>query len=250
MRSIVANGSEDSDEGEVFINEDDTIHEYDIDEEVLPDRDDDMESDGNPEEEEVQGAVSSIYRFQRHTAAYNPVDQFLVATGGKDENFFGRLITLMQYLSFKSCLMFLVGVGFVRIWHTETVTSEAFSHDGQLLASGGFDGLVKAWDVASGHNYHQDSLTCMATTADSTIAITGAQNGSLHMVNLSSGQVGSSLVGHTLSIECISISPRNYGTDGAMAVRSKSDRSGGMDQKLIIWELQRSLLVASVNMTN
>ena len=34
--------------------------------------------------------------------------------------------------------------------HTETVTSVAFSHDGQLLASGGFDGLVKVWEVASG----------------------------------------------------------------------------------------------------
>ena len=77
-------GGEDSDEGEVFINEDDIIHEYDVDEEgflslslspartglysiicihfsliviflavkfvVLPDQDDDMEPDDNPGE--------------------------------------------------------------------------------------------------------------------------------------------------------------------------------------------------------
>lgn len=30
------------------------------------------------------------------------------------------------------------------------MTSVAFSHDGQLLASGDYDGLVKVWDVASG----------------------------------------------------------------------------------------------------
>jgi WD40 repeat protein len=34
--------------------------------------------------------------------------------------------------------------------HANTVTSVAFSHDGQLLASANYDGSVKVWDAASG----------------------------------------------------------------------------------------------------
>ena len=32
--------------------------------------------------------------------------------------------------------------------HTDSVSSLAFSSDGQLLASGSFDGLVKIWDMS------------------------------------------------------------------------------------------------------
>lgn len=34
--------------------------------------------------------------------------------------------------------------------HKDSVTSLAFSTDGQLLASGGFDGIVQIWDTSSG----------------------------------------------------------------------------------------------------
>lgn len=34
--------------------------------------------------------------------------------------------------------------------HQDTVSTVAFSFDGQLLATGGFDGLIHVWDASSG----------------------------------------------------------------------------------------------------
>ncbi|KAF9590262.1 hypothetical protein IFM89_032040 [Coptis chinensis] len=34
--------------------------------------------------------------------------------------------------------------------HRDAVTCLAFSSDGKLLASGGFDGLIQVWDITSG----------------------------------------------------------------------------------------------------
>lgn len=34
--------------------------------------------------------------------------------------------------------------------HTDSIASLAFSHDGQLLASGGLDGIVNIWDSSTG----------------------------------------------------------------------------------------------------
>ena len=35
--------------------------------------------------------------------------------------------------------------------HKDSVSSLAFSTDGQLLASGSFDGLIQVWDISSGN---------------------------------------------------------------------------------------------------
>lgn len=40
------------------------------------------------------------------------------------------------------------------IGHTETLSSLAFSYDGQLLASGSLDGAIKIWDVSSSSLKH------------------------------------------------------------------------------------------------
>lgn len=34
--------------------------------------------------------------------------------------------------------------------HTDSVAALSFSHDGQLLASGGLDGIVNIWDSSTG----------------------------------------------------------------------------------------------------
>lgn len=40
-----------------------------------------------------------------------------------------------------------------------------------------------------GHPYHTDGLTCLSITSDSTIAITGSKDGSVHLVNITIGRV-------------------------------------------------------------
>lgn len=40
-----------------------------------------------------------------------------------------------------------------------------------------------------GHPYHTDGLTCLTISSDSTLAITGAKDSSVHIVNIASGKV-------------------------------------------------------------
>ncbi|KAK3230334.1 hypothetical protein Dsin_002215 [Dipteronia sinensis] len=72
-------------------------------------------------------------------------------------------------------------------------------------------------------------VTCLAISSDSTLALTGSKDGSVHTVNITTGKVVRSLVSHTDSIECIEFAPSPPWA-----------ATGSMDQKLIIWDLQHS----------
>ncbi|XP_021300089.1 angio-associated migratory cell protein [Herrania umbratica] len=307
-------GHEDDEKGEVFLDESDIIHEVDVDEEDLPDADDD-------DAEIAEEPDDSIHIFTGHTGelyavACSPTDPVLVATGGGDDRGF---LWKIGHADWASELQ----------GHTDSVSSLAFSNDGQLLASGGFDGLVKIWDtsgnlkctlegpgggiewvrwhpkghlilagsedctvwmwnadnghclnvfsghgasvtcgdftpdgktictgsddatlriwnprrvesihVVRGHPYHSEGLTCLSISSDSTFAVTGSKDGSVHVVNITTGKVvsswpaqSSSTEGDPESIECVSFSP-NF----PWAV------SGGMDGNLTIWDVQHSSL--------
>ncbi|MBA0615934.1 hypothetical protein Godav_016038 [Gossypium davidsonii] len=315
---------EDEEQGEVFFDESDIIDEIDVDEEDLPDAEDDI----------VEDSDDSIHIFTGHTGelyavACSPTDPVLVATGGGDDKGFLWKIghadwasELQGHTDSVSSLAFshdgqLLASG----GHTDSVSSLAFSHDGQLLASGGFDGLVKVWDtsgnlkstlegpgggieqwirwhpkghlilagsedctvwmwnadngsclnVFSGHgasvtcgDFTPDGktictgsedatlriwnprsgesihvvrgLTCLSISSDSTFAVTGSKDGSVHVVNITTGKVASSWASQTSStegdpesIECVSFAPKF-----PWAV------SGGMDRNLTIWDLQNS----------
>ncbi|RRT52050.1 hypothetical protein B296_00029121 [Ensete ventricosum] len=130
------------------------------------------------------------------------------------------------------------GVGFGRryryplVWsfhcagHQDTVSTVTFSFDGQLLATGGFDGHIHVWDASSG------SLKC---------TLEGSGDGF---------EVISSLIAHSNSVECIGLTPSLFhckqlccwGLRDAIYSTCSSPwaATGSMDQKLIIWDLQRS----------
>ncbi|XP_073316957.1 uncharacterized protein [Primulina huaijiensis] len=133
----VASPVHDEGQGEDFLDESDIINEYDVDEEELPDADDEGGSDG---EEDV--VDDSIHIFTGHTgelytAACSPTDPTLVATGGGDDKGFLWKINQGDW-------------SFALEGHQDSVSCLAFSLDGKLLASGGLDGVVKIWDTASG----------------------------------------------------------------------------------------------------
>ncbi|GJN40652.1 hypothetical protein PR202_gb29901 [Eleusine coracana subsp. coracana] len=104
----------------------------------------------------------------------------------------------------------------------------------KLICTGSEDASLRIWDprtaqsrhVIRGHGYHTDGLTCLSVTLDSQTIVSGSKDNSVHIVNVNSGQVVGSLVGHTNSVECIGISP-SYNWVA----------TGSMDQKLIIWDL-------------
>lgn len=121
--------------------------------------------------------------------------------------------------------------------HGSSVACGDFTPDGKTICTGSDDATLRIWNpktgenihVIRGHPYHTEGLTCLTISADSTLALTGSKDGSVHMVNIITGKVVSSLVSHTDSIECIGFSRS-----------SPWAATGSMDQKLIIWDLQHS----------
>ncbi|XP_061344121.1 uncharacterized protein LOC133290078 [Gastrolobium bilobum] len=298
---------EDDNDDEVFLDESDIIHEVSMDYEDLPDADDDSETEHEEHDDD------SMHIFTGHTGelysvACSPTDVALVATGGGDDRGFLWKIGQGDWASE------LQG-------HKDSVSSLAFSYDGQFLASGSLDGIVQVWDasgnlkgalegpgggiewlrwhprghillagsedstvwmwnadkgsflnmfsghggsvtcgdftpdgkiictgsddaslriwnpktgenihVVRGHPYHAEGLTCLAINSTSTLALTGSKDGSVHIVNITSGKVINTLASHSDSIECVGFAP----SDSWAAV-------GGMDQKLVIWDIEHSL---------
>ncbi|RVW59839.1 Angio-associated migratory cell protein [Vitis vinifera] len=161
-----AHHDEDEDQGDVFIDENDVVQEITVDDEDLPDvegEDDDAEDFEEADDsmhiftghtalwvyawtwyiaEGVSLAMSEIPHHAKvgkitselYTVACSPMDARLVATGGGDDKGFIWKI-------FDGDWAFELG---------DSVCSLDFSADGQLLASGSFDGFVKIWDASSG----------------------------------------------------------------------------------------------------
>lgn len=42
---------------------------------------------------------------------------------------------------------------------------------------------------SAGHPYHTEGLTCLTITSDSTLALTGSKDSSVHIVNITTGRV-------------------------------------------------------------
>ncbi|KAK4279915.1 hypothetical protein QN277_011614 [Acacia crassicarpa] len=84
--------------------------------------------------------------------------------------------------------------------------------------------------VVCGRPYHTEGLTCKSISSSSSLAVTGSKDGSVHMVNISTGRVVSSLVSHSDSIECVGFAP----SDSWVAV-------GSLDNRLAIWDIEHSL---------
>ncbi|KAL5708397.1 hypothetical protein ACHQM5_019196 [Ranunculus cassubicifolius] len=120
--------------------------------------------------------------------------------------------------------------------HGSSVTCGDFTPDGKTICTGSDDASLRIWDPkegtnkeVKGHYYHREGLTCMAITKDSARAITGSKDGSVHMVNITTGKVISSLTGHTDSVECV-----------GLCQSFPWAATGSMDNKLLIWDLNYS----------
>ncbi|XP_020231713.1 angio-associated migratory cell protein [Cajanus cajan] len=300
---------DEDDNGEVFLDASDIVHEVAMDNEDLPEADDDSEL-----EDEDDGDF--VHKFTAHTGelysvACSPTDVALVATGGGDDKGF----------------LWKIGQGdwaFELQGHEDSVSSLAFSYDGQRLASGSLDGTIKVWDVSrnfeginlegpggsiewlrwhprghlllagsddfsiwmwntdtaaflntfighgnsvtcgdftpdgklictgsddatlrvwnprsgesihvvQGHPYHTEGLTCLTINSTSTLALSGSKDGSVHIVNITTGNVvdNNALASHSDSIECVGFAP-----SGSWAA------VGGMDKNLIIWDIEHLL---------
>ncbi|RVW43940.1 Angio-associated migratory cell protein [Vitis vinifera] len=222
-----ANHDEDEDQGDVFLDENDIVLEINVDDEDLPDAE-----DADDDAEDVEEADDSMHIFTGHTVRFpsflgvgelytvacSPIDPRLVATGGGDDKGFIWKILDGDWA-------FELG----GMCHKDSVFSLDFSMDGQLLASGSFDGLVKIWDASSGDlkctlegpgggiewvRWHPRGHVVLAGSEDCTVWMWNADRGAY--LNMFSG--------HASSVTCGDFTP-----DG------KTICTGSDDATLRIW---------------
>ncbi|KAG5544068.1 hypothetical protein RHGRI_016727 [Rhododendron griersonianum] len=144
--------------------------------------------------------------------------------------------------------------------HGSSVTCGDFTPDGKTICTGSDDATLRIWNprsgenihVVRGHPYHTDGLTCLTITSDSTLALTGSKDSSVHIVNITTGKLAWPTTKHIAL---------GLGSPGAACIKAKNisnitpkqilsttrlpsspwAATGGMDQKLIVWDLQHSL---------
>ena len=95
--------------------------------------------------------------------------------------------------------------------HTRIVTSVAFSDNASILASGGYDKMVRLWDVSTGKLIdtlagHQYAVLKVEFSPSGDILVSGGSNGNIYYWDLKTGNPIRTIAVHTDRIENISFS--------------------------------------------
>ncbi|KAL6579947.1 hypothetical protein OROMI_007971 [Orobanche minor] len=124
--------------------------------------------------------------------------------------------------------------------HGSSVSCGDFTPDGKTICSGSDDATMRNWNPKTaenihvrGHPYHTKGLTCLTINSDSTLALSGSYDGSVYVVNISTGKVVTYLSAHSDSVECAAF-------EASARRDSWSAATGGLDKKLIIWDQDSS----------
>ncbi len=111
------------------------------------------------------------------------------------------------------------------------VESLAFSHAGQILASGWEDGVVLLWNAADGHTRgimeeHRDDVLSVALSPDGALVASGSEDTTVRLSRVADGTRVSILEGHTADVQSVAFSP-----DGTMLA------SAGDDGTIRLWAI-------------
>ena len=113
--------------------------------------------------------------------------------------------------------------------HQKQVNHVVFSPDGLLLASAGFDNLIKMWSASDGAflytlKGHVGPVYQVAFSADSRLLVSGSKDTTLKVWDTRTGKLQSDLPGHRDQVFAVDWSP-----DGERV------GSGGQDKQVRVW---------------
>ena len=120
----------------------------------------------------------------------------------------------------------------VRSWmaHADSAAALAWSPDGQMLVSGGYDKVIKFWNPATGElirslDGHQGWVVSLAFSHDGKILASGSYDRTIRLWNVADGIERSKLAGHMATVRALAFSH----DDKLLA-------SGSADRTVRLWD--------------
>ncbi|CDO75557.1 hypothetical protein BN946_scf184883.g19 [Trametes cinnabarina] len=184
-----------------------------------------MDGEGMPEEEIVY-EDNSIQHFPNHKGSVFAISTHptapLAASGGEDDlGYLWDIVTGDE-------LVKLTG-------HTDSVTSTAFSADGELVATGGMDGKVRIWRRVGKENYRTwefltelsglDEVMWLRWHPKGNVLLAGSNDTTVWLWQLPSGNTMQVFAGHMGPVTC-----GDFTADGKRIVTADGDGT------LIYWD--------------
>ncbi|KAF7312260.1 Ribosome biogenesis protein Sqt1 [Mycena indigotica] len=217
----------DEDEEQQFISQEDVLAE-------VPDDDDDHPMDDDEEDDQVgdlpgpsgSSEDNSLQAFAAHASsvfavAGHPTEP-LAASGGEDD------LGYIWDITDGEIIVKLSG-------HSDSVTSVAWSADGEMIATGGMDGKIRVWRRVGKENYRTwefltqlegpDEVMFLRWHPKGSVLLAGSNDTTLWLWQLPSGNTMQVFAGHTGAVQCGEFTP-----DGKRIVSACADGS------LIFWD--------------
>lgn len=126
--------------------------------------------------------------------------------------------------------------------HGTPVATGCFASDGKSLCTGSADGTMIVWNpktaeksfTFTGPTYHTEPITCLAAHPTLPLVASSSEDGTIQLVNVSSGRTIGVLAGHTDSVETLAFAPMlDSATQAAVLA------SGSLDGTSRIWDCNR-----------